>query len=217
VVKITPSILSANFARLEDDIRAAEEGRADLLHIDVMDGHFVPNITIGPMVQKAIRPLTKLPFDTHLMISEPDKYLEAFVDAGSDYLVVHAEVCHHLHRTLTHIRKLGIKCGVSLNPSTPLESVRHVIDDMDLLLIMTVNPGFGGQKFIPTVVPKIAEARKLIGDREIELQVDGGIVPENAGQVVAAGATMLVAGSAVFKGKGTIAENIAAIRRAAEG
>jgi ribulose-phosphate 3-epimerase len=212
MVKVSPSILSANFARLEDDIKAAEEGGADLLHIDVMDGHFVPNITIGPLVVKALRGTSKLPFDVHLMISDPDRYLDHFIEAGSDYLTVHAETCDHLHRTLAYIRSKGVKAGVALNPSSPLSMVQHVLDQLDMIVIMTVNPGFGGQKFIPSVVEKIAEAKEMIGVRHIEILVDGGVTPENARTCVDAGATILVAGSAVFKGQGTIAQNIAAIK-----
>jgi len=212
MVKVSPSILSANFARLEDDIKAAEEGGADLLHIDVMDGHFVPNITIGPLVVKALRTTSKLPFDVHLMISDPDRYLDHFIEAGSDYLTVHAETCDHLHRTLAYIRSKGIKAGVALNPSTPLSIIQHVLDEVDMIVIMAVNPGFGGQKFIPNVVDKIAEAKEMIGTREIEILVDGGVTPENARTCVDAGATILVAGSAVFNGQGTIAQNIAAIK-----
>ena len=212
MVKISPSILSANFASLETDIKAAEDGGADLLHIDVMDGHFVPNITIGPPVVKALRRISELPFDVHLMIEDPDKYLDHFIDAGSDYLTVHSEACGHLHRSLNYIRKKGVKAGVALNPSTPLSTIQHVMDEVDMIVIMTVNPGFGGQKFIPGVVPKIAEAKKLIGDRHIEILVDGGVTPENANTCVDAGATILVAGSAVFKGRGSIAQNIAALK-----
>lgn len=212
MVKVSPSILSANFANLEADIKAAEAGGADLLHIDVMDGHFVPNITIGPLVIKALRDITKMPFEVHLMISDPDKYLDDFIDAGSDYLTVHVEACDHLHRTLTHIRSKGVKAGAALNPSTPLSTIQHVLDDLDLIIIMAVNPGFGGQKFIKGVVPKIAEAKKMIDPRPIDIMIDGGITPENSRLCVEAGATMLVAGSAVFKGQGSIAENIAAIK-----
>jgi ribulose-phosphate 3-epimerase len=212
MVKVSPSILSANFAKLEEDIRAAEEGGADLLHIDVMDGHFVPNITIGPPVVKALRKISRLPFDVHLMISDPDRYLDAFIDAGSDYLTIHAEACGHLHRSLSYIRSKGVRAGVALNPSTPLSVIQHVLDEVDMIVIMTVNPGFGGQKFIAGVVDKIAEAKKMIGTRTIEILVDGGVTPDNSKLCVDAGATILVAGSAVFKGQGTIAQNIAAIK-----
>jgi ribulose-phosphate 3-epimerase len=212
MVKVSPSILSANFANLEGDIKAAEAGGADLLHIDVMDGHFVPNITLGPPVIKALRKITKMPFEVHLMISDPDRYLDDFIDAGSDYLTVHVEACGHLHRTLNYIRSKGVKAGVALNPATPLSSIQHVLDDLDLIIIMTVNPGFGGQKFIKSVVPKIAEAKKMVDSRPIDIIIDGGVTPENSRLCVDAGATMLVAGSAVFKGQGSIAQNIAAIK-----
>jgi ribulose-phosphate 3-epimerase len=212
MVKISPSILSANFAMLGEDIRAAEEGGADLLHIDVMDGHFVPNITIGPPVVKALRKISKLPFDVHLMISDPDRYLDDFIDAGSDYLTVHAEACDHLHRTLNYIRSKGVKAGVALNPSTPLSAIQHVLDEVDMIVIMTVNPGFGGQRFITSVIEKISETKRMIQARPIEILVDGGVTSENSRTCVEAGASILVAGSAVFKGKGTIAQNIAAIK-----
>ena len=212
MVKIAPSILSANFARLGDDIKAAEDGGADWLHVDVMDGHFVPNITIGPLVVKALRPTTKMPFDVHLMISDPDRYLQDFIDAGANYLTVHAEACDHLHRTLTYIRSKGVKAGVALNPSTPVDVLKHVLDELDLVVIMTVNPGFGGQKFISGVLPKVKEVKALIGTRPIEIEIDGGVTAENSKICVEAGATVLVAGNAVFKGPGTIAQNIASIK-----
>lgn len=212
MVKIAPSILSANFARLGDDIKAAEDGGADWLHVDVMDGHFVPNITIGPPVVKALRPLTKMPFDVHLMISDPDKYLAEFIDAGANYLTVHAEACGHLHRTLAFIRSKGVKAGVALNPSTPVSLIQHVLDELDLVVIMTVNPGFGGQKFIKGVLSKVKEVKALIGSRPIEIEIDGGVTAENSKTCVEAGATVLVAGNAVFKGAGTIAQNIASIK-----
>ena len=212
MVKIAPSILSANFARLGDDIKAVEEGGADWLHIDVMDGHFVPNITIGPMVVKALRSATKMPFDVHLMLEDPDRYLGEFIDAGSNYLTVHAEACNHLHRTLNFIRSKGVKAGVALNPSTPVSLIQHVLDELDLVVIMTVNPGFGGQKFIKGVLPKVKEVKELVGARPIEIEIDGGVTAENSKMCVEAGATVLVAGNAVFKGQGTIAQNIAAIK-----
>jgi ribulose-phosphate 3-epimerase len=212
MVKIAPSILSANFAKLGEDIKSVELGGGDWLHVDVMDGHFVPNITIGPPVVKALRPLTKLPFDVHLMIEDPDKYLQEFIDAGANYLTVHAEACDHLHRTLTFIREKGVKAGVALNPSTPVNVLKHVLDEIDLIVIMTVNPGFGGQKFIKGLLPKIKEVKELVGPRPIEIEIDGGITADNSKICVEAGATVLVAGNAAFKGQGSIAQNIAAIR-----
>lgn len=212
MVKVSPSILSADFGRLAEDIRAVIDGGADLLHLDVMDGHFVPNITIGPVVVRSLRKVADIPFDVHLMISDPDRYIDDFMDAGSDYLTVHAEACDHLHRTLTHIRGKGVKAGVAVNPSTPLSVVQHVMDDIDMLVIMTVNPGFGGQGFIKGMLPKIEEAKEMIGTRHIEILVDGGVTPGNSKLCADAGATILVAGSAVFKGQGTIAQNIAAIK-----
>lgn len=212
MVKVSPSILSADFSNLERDIKEAEDGGADLLHIDVMDGHFVPNITIGPVVIRSLRKVTEMPFDVHLMISEPDRYLDDFIDAGSDYLTVHAEACPHLHRTLTYIREKGCRQGVALNPSTPVSAIRHVLDDLDMVVIMTVNPGFGGQSFIESVASKIGEVKEALGTRHVEIEVDGGITPENSARCVDEGATVLVAGSAVFGGQGNIAQNIAAIK-----
>lgn len=199
-MKIAPSILSSDFGRLAEEIQAVEEGGADWIHVDVMDGHFVPNITIGPLVVAAARRVTELPLDVHLMIENPDRYLEAFVEAGADVVTVHQEACPHLHRTLQRIRELGAMAGVSLNPATPLEGVRHVLADIDLLLVMSVNPGFGGQSYIPGSTAKLSKARALLDDTgsDAELEVDGGVTADNAASIVEAGATVLVAGSAVY-------------------
>lgn len=200
MVKIAPSILSADFAKLGKEVQDVEMGGADFIHVDVMDGHFVPNITIGPLVVQAIRPVTKLPLDVHLMIENPDQYIEAFAKAGADYITVHVEACRHLHRTIQHIKSLGVKAGVVLNPATPVESLKHVIGDVDMVLLMSVNPGFGGQKFIPEVLGKIRDVQALAEQKgaEIEIEVDGGVNPETAKQCIEAGATVLVAGSAIY-------------------
>ena len=210
---IAPSILSADFSRLGQEIKAVEKAGADWIHVDVMDGHFVPNITIGPVVVKAARKVTSLPLDVHLMIENADRYVEDFIRAGSDYLTVHAEACPHLQRTLTHIRQLGCKAGVSLNPATPLSSLDHVLSDVDLVLIMSVNPGFGGQSFIPQCLDKIRALRgKLDGvGHEIVLMVDGGIKVENIGEVARAGTDAFVAGSAIY-GSGDYVKTIAQMR-----
>ncbi|WP_053362121.1 ribulose-phosphate 3-epimerase [Bacillus sp. FJAT-27251] len=213
MVKIAPSILSADFARLGEEIRDVEQGGADYIHVDVMDGHFVPNITIGPLIVDAIRPVTKLPLDVHLMIENPDQYIEAFAKAGADYITVHVEACRHLHRTLQHIKSFGVKAGVVLNPATPVESIQHVIEDVDMVLLMSVNPGFGGQKFIPAVLPKIRQVKDMAASRNpgLEIEIDGGVNGETAKQCIEAGASVLVAGSAVYNAKDR-AQAIAALR-----
>ncbi len=200
MVKVAPSILSADFSKLGEEIKDVERGGADYIHVDVMDGHFVPNITIGPLIVEAIRPVTKLPLDVHLMIENPDQYIEAFAKAGADYITVHVEACRHLHRTIHLIKSFGIKAGVVLNPATPVSMIQHVLNDVDMVLLMTVNPGFGGQKFIHSVLPKIAEVKEMVTARglDIEIEVDGGVNEETAKLCIEAGANVLVAGSAVY-------------------
>ena len=215
-VKIAPSILSADFAQLGAEIARVEEGGADWIHVDVMDGHFVPNITIGPVVMEGARRATELPLDVHLMIEDPDRYLEAFAEAGAAVITVHQEVCRHLHRTLHRIRELGALAGVALNPATPLESVRDVAADLDLLLVMSVNPGFGGQSYIEASTGKVARARAMLDDAGSSalIEIDGGVDAGNAGAIAAAGADVLVAGSAVYKHAEGAAAGVRAIRAA---
>jgi ribulose-phosphate 3-epimerase len=214
-VRIAPSILAADFARLGEEVRAVTDAGADWIHVDVMDGHFVPNLTIGPSVVKALRPHSRIPFDVHLMISPVDPFIDDFVNAGANILTVHPEAGPHLHRTIQRIKANGLKAGVSLNPATPVAAVTHVLGDIDLVLVMTVNPGFGGQKFIASQLDKIATLRRMIDQtgRTIDLEVDGGITAETAPKAIAAGADVLVAGTATFLGGAeAYAANIAAIR-----
>jgi len=214
-VKLVPSILSADFARLGEQVREAEAAGADWIHVDVMDGHFVPNLTVGPPIVQALRPITHLPLDVHLMIEKPERLIPAFVRAGADILTVHVETCPHLHRTVQQIKELGAKAGVTLNPATPLTALEEILPYVDLVLVMSVNPGFGGQSYIPSSTAKVTRLRHMLDERglsQVTLEVDGGIKAHNAAEVVAAGATALVVGSGIFNRQGSVADNIAAIR-----
>ncbi|MEJ2715681.1 MAG: ribulose-phosphate 3-epimerase [Deltaproteobacteria bacterium] len=213
-ILVAPSILSADFTRLAEELQAIESAGADWVHVDVMDGHFVPNITIGPMIVEAVKKVNSIPVDVHLMISDPDSYLEAFHDAGADILTVHPEATHHLHRTLTRIRELGMKAGAALNPSTSLEAIEYVMAQLDVAMIMTVNPGFGGQAFIPTMLEKVQALREMVDRSEFRvlIEVDGGVSPANAPELAGCGADVFVAGSAVF-GHPPYAEVIARLKQ----
>ena len=216
MIKIAPSILAADFARLGEQVREAEAAGADWLHVDVMDGHFVPNISIGPLIVAAIRPHSRLPLDVHLMIERPDDYLAAFAQAGADCISVHVEACPHLHRIVQRIRELGCRVGVALNPATPLSSLEEILPNIDLALVMSVNPGFGGQAYISSSTAKIRRLRAMIDGLglQVEIEVDGGVGSANAGAIAQAGASVLVAGSSVFNQRASVAENIAALRAA---
>ncbi len=213
MIKLAPSILSADFARLLEDVKKVEKAGCEYLHIDVMDGHFVPNITLGPGIVKSLRKDVNMVFDAHLMIENPDNYIKEFVDAGCDIIVVHQEACTHLHRTIQNIKSHGIKAGVALNPATPIETIKYVLQDVDMVLLMSVNPGFGGQSYIPVVTEKIKELKALIDEMnlDIDIEVDGGVKPSNIAEVVNAGANVIVAGSAIFNA-GNIDEAVKSLR-----
>ena len=219
-VKIAPSILSSDFARLGDQVREALDTGVEYIHVDVMDGHFVPNMTVGPMIVSALRPIVDrggATLATHLMIEKPERLIPAFAEAGADQITVHVETCPHLHRTVQQIRELGVKPGVTLNPATPLATLEEILPFVDLVLIMSVNPGFGGQSYIPTSTSKIARLRKMLearGYSNVDIEVDGGVKPDNAAEIAAAGATILVAGSAIFNKRASVAENIEKFREA---
>jgi ribulose-phosphate 3-epimerase len=215
MIKIAPSILSADFSRLGNQVRQAEAAGADWIHVDVMDGHFVPNLTLGPIVVRHLRPLTHLPLDVHLMIEQPENLIPEFADAGADCITVHVETCPHLHRTVSQIKELGVKAGVTLNPATSLTTLDEILPEVDLVLVMSVNPGFGGQSYIPFSTARITRLRETLdecGLSHVELEVDGGIMATNAAEVAAAVATVLVAGSAVFNDRASIADNLTALR-----
>ena len=218
MVKIAPSILSADFARLGEQVHEAEAAGADYIHVDVMDGHFVPNITVGPLVVRAVRAITRLPLHAHLMIERPERYLADFIEAGANGLTVHVETCPHLHRTVQQIKELGCKAGVTLNPATPLSSLEEILPEVDHMLVMSVNPGFGGQSYIPRSTHRIARLRGMLDEigSQAELEVDGGVNLSTVTQVVKAGATVLIAGSAVFNDRGTVEENIRRLRELAD-
>ncbi|MDO5011585.1 MAG: ribulose-phosphate 3-epimerase [Intestinibacter bartlettii] len=213
MIKLAPSILSADFARLLEDVKKVEKAGCEYLHIDVMDGHFVPNITLGPAIVKSLRKDVNMVFDAHLMIENPDNYIKEFADAGCDIIVVHQEACTHLHRTIQNIKSHGIKAGVALNPATPIETIKYVLQDVDMVLLMSVNPGFGGQSYIPVVTQKIKELKALIDEMglDIDIEVDGGVKPSNISEVVNAGANVIVAGSAIFNA-GDIDEAVKSLR-----
>ncbi len=217
MIKIAPSILSADFARLGEQVKEAEAAGADWIHVDVMDGHFVPNLTIGPPVVRALRAITDLPLDVHLMIEKPERYLADFVRAGASGLTVHVETCPHLHRTIQQIKGLGVRAGVTLNPATPLVSLEEILPEVDLVLVMSVNPGFGGQSYVPSSTTRIARLRGMLDEigSPAELEVDGGINPDTVATVVEAGATVLVAGAAIFNDRASVGENIRLLRERA--